>query len=83
MIIIIIKMFLQMGGHGDHIAQASRIRIINTIRDQASMIAVANDDSQTGLTQCVNNLVLVRYIFFYFYYKNTNFTINCFDYIIK
>ena len=69
-------MFLQMGGHGDHIAQASKIRIVTDIplpmqvdgepvlltqseiiiekKNQACMIAVANDESQSGgLTQFV------------------------------
>jgi len=66
-------MFLQMGGHGDHITQASKIRIVTDIplpmqvdgepvlltqseiiiekKNQASMIAVVNEDGTT-LAQC-------------------------------
>lgn len=68
-------MLLQMGGHGDLIAQASKIRIVTDIplpmqvdgepvlltqseiiiekKNQASMIAVVNEDSP-ALAQCVN-----------------------------
>jgi hypothetical protein len=74
---IIIKMFLQMGGHGDHIAQASKIRIVTDIplpmqvdgepvlltqseiiiekKNQASMIAVANDEQSV-----ISSLVILR-----------------------
>ena len=66
-------MFLQMGGHGDHITQASKIRIVTDIplpmqvdgepvlltqseiiiekKNQASMIAVVNEDGTTR-AQC-------------------------------
>ena len=70
-------MFLQMGGHGDHITQASKIRIVTDIplpmqvdgepvlltqseiiiekKNQASMIAVVNDEQSV-----ISSLVILR-----------------------
>ena len=74
-------MLLQMGGHGDHIAQASKIRIVTDTplpmqvdgepvlltqseiiiekKNQASMIAVANEE-QSVTSSVISSLVILR-----------------------